>query len=199
MIAGERPGDLLTENDGDGGEHHRRPDDRPVADPFLSLPEGIQRSDIERSVDDLVDDDDGGVPDRPLVEQRVIVREIPVQEVDHVGGRPDRVREVVRVADDELLDVGLIGHEDDVDQKEGPQDDVALALPERDDLACGGNRRRFRRRTHQSNSICRLVGPLRPRSGFHGTVSARRGFGKRRERIFSASASSSLARLAPRQ
>ena len=199
VIARVRSGDLLTKNDGDGGEHHRRPDDRPVADPVLALPERVERSNVEGPVDDLVDHDDRGVPDGPLVEQRVVVREIPMQEVDHVRRRPDRIAEVVRVADDELLDVGLVRHEGDVDQKEDPQDDVTLAFAERDDLACDGDGRRLRRRTHQSNSIGRLVGPLRPRSGFQGTGPARRGFEKRWERIFSASASSSRARLAPRQ
>ena len=49
------------------------------------------------------------------------------------------------------------------------------------------------------NSMGRLVGPLRPSSGFHGAGPTRRGFGSRCERILSASASSSRARLAPRQ
>ena len=199
MVAGERSRDLFTENDGDRGEHHGCPDDRPVADPLLAFPERVQRGDVEGPVYDLIDDDDRGVPDWPFIEQRVVVREIPVQEVDHVGRRPDRVGEVVRVANDELLDVGLVGDEDDVHQEEDPQDDVALALAERDDLTFDGNGCCFRCVGHQLNSIGRLVGPLRPSRGFHGTVPTQRGLGKRLARSLRASASSNRARLAPRQ
>ena len=54
-----------------------------------------------------------------------------------------------------------------------------LRSRKRDDLACDRDGRRFRRVGHQSNSIGRLVGPLRPSNGFHGTVPTRRGFGSR--------------------
>src|SRR6478752_2816280 len=163
VIARERPGDLLTKNDVNGGKHHGRPDDRPVTDPLLALPERVERSDVEGTVDDLVDTDDRRVPDGPLIEQRIVILEVPVQEVDHIGRRPDRIGEIVRVADDELLDICLVRHEDDVDQKEDPQRYVLFALAERDDLACDDI-------GHQSNSIGRLVGPFRPSSAYHGTV-----------------------------
>jgi len=50
-----------------------------------------------------------------------------------------------------------------------------------------------------SNSIGRVVGPLSELSGFHGAGPVRLAFGMRRAILASASASSSLARLTPRQ
>lgn len=50
-----------------------------------------------------------------------------------------------------------------------------------------------------SNSMGRFLGPLMPPIGFHGAGPTMRGFSIRRTRIFSATASSSLAKLTPRQ
>jgi hypothetical protein len=51
----------------------------------------------------------------------------------------------------------------------------------------------------QSNSMGRVLGPLKPLSGFHGAGPVRRALGMRRDMTVKASVSSSRARCAPRQ
>ncbi len=135
VVGGCAPDSFFKADDEHVGHHHAAPNKAPVADPIFAFDERVGCYGVERDEEELVDPD-GGAPPRFARHQRwVEVAAVPMNEIDERRGWPKRILKVVRVIDDQLLDVDDGADEEEVQQKEPDEEIVEFAFADGDDDA----------------------------------------------------------------
>ena len=129
---GMRTGDLLPHDDEDIRKHHPGVEDGRDADPFPAAQEGIDRHDIERSIEEHIQPDGLLPPLRAGHQERVIGGAVGMDDLQHDRRRPGRLAVLDRVRDDQLLQVNDVRDEKEIDDEKDHEQPVQAALAEGD-------------------------------------------------------------------
>ncbi len=111
------PGKFLDQDDDHVTEHHPAVDQAGRPDPFFASGEGVQRDHVKRPEEQHVDPDCGFPPGRPRDQDWIEGVAVVVDRVDHEGGRPHRIREMIGVGDDKLFEIDNVRNEQQVDRE----------------------------------------------------------------------------------
>ena len=109
---------FFKKNDGNVGEHDRRPDDAHKPYPVPAACIGIDGKSIEGAKEQRIYPDSGPPPGLPGHKRGIEVAAIPVNKIYHTMWWPNGVLEIVGIGNDKLLDIHDIGDKEQIDDEE---------------------------------------------------------------------------------